>query len=47
MSGANIPMVALGGILLIYTKLHLFRDFFRSWELEGAKGSMLNNGEDL
>lgn len=47
MSGANIAMVALGGILFIYSELHLFRDLFRSWELEGGKGSMQNSGEEL
>lgn len=47
MSGGNMPMVALGSILLINTELHLFRDLFRNWELEGGKGRMLNNGEEL
>lgn len=42
-----MPMVALGGILLIYTELHLFKNLLRSWELAGGKGSMLKNGEEL
>lgn len=38
-----MPMVALAGILFIYSELHLFR----SWELEGGKGSVQNSREEL
>lgn len=39
-----MPIVALSGILLIHTLNYIY---LGTYELEGGKGSMLNNGEDL
>lgn len=47
MPGANTSTAVLGGILLTYSELHLFRDSFRGWELGSGKRGVQDNGEKL